>query len=120
MAGLRLTEPAERDIAGLLDWSERTLGPAARQRHEVLVAAALSDIAHDWRRAGSVKRDDLGAGWRIYHLQNSRQRAREAAGIVQSPRHILVYRLAAGDIVIVPRVLHDSMDFTRHLDATTE
>lgn len=104
----------------MLDWSGRTFGPAARQRYEALVAAALSDIAHDWRRAGSVKRDDLGAGWRIYHLRNSRQRARKAAGIVQSPRHVLVYRLATGDIVIVLRILHDSMDLPRHLDAPLE
>jgi plasmid stabilization system protein ParE len=40
MAGLRLTEPAERDIAGLLDWTAVTFGPAARRRYEALVAAS--------------------------------------------------------------------------------
>jgi antitoxin ParD1/3/4 len=73
MAGLRLTEPTERDIVGLLDWTAVTFGPAARRRYEALVAAALSDLAHDWQRVGSVKRDDLGAGCCIYHLRHSRQ-----------------------------------------------
>ena len=92
MAGLRLTEPAERDIAGLLDWTAVTFGPAARRRYEALVAASLSDLAHDWQRVGSVKRDDLGAGCCIYHLRHSRQRARTETGTVGAPRHIVVYR----------------------------
>ena|SRR5271166_745444 len=120
MAGFRLTEPAERDIADLLDWSGEVFGLAARQRYEALVAAALRDIARDWQRVGSVRRDDLGAGWRIYHLRHSRQRARARRGLVKSPRHILVYRLAANDVVTVLRVLHDSMDLARHLDASPQ
>jgi toxin ParE1/3/4 len=120
MAGLRLTEPAERDIADLLDWSEETFGLAARRRYEALVAAALSDLVQDWRRSGSVKRDDLCAGWRLYHIRHSRERARTPDGIVHSPRHVVAYRLEDGDTVIVLRVLHGSMDLDRHLDAARE
>ena len=120
MAGLRLTEPAEHDIAELLDWSRENFGMAARRRYEVLVAAALSDLAHDWQRLGSVKRDDLGAGWRLYHLRHSRERARTDDGIVQTPRHILVYRMANSDIVTILRVLHESMEPTRHLDVPSD
>lgn len=117
MAGLRLTGPAEHDITELLDWSEATFGLAARRRYEALVAATLSDLAEDWQRIGSVRRDDLGIGCRVYHLRHSRRRARTEAGLVQSPRHIAVYRLAASDTVVILRVLHESMDLTRHLDA---
>jgi plasmid stabilization system protein ParE len=31
-----------------------------------------------------------------------------------------VYRLVPGDIVVILRVLHDSMDLLRHLDAPPE
>ena len=120
MAGFRLTGPAERDIAELLDWSGDNFGPAARRRYEALVAAALGDIAQDWQRIGSVQREDLGAGRRVYHLRHSRHRDRATTGIVQAPRHIVVYRLTSSDIVTILRVLHDSMDLARHLDVRPE
>ncbi len=62
MASLRLTGPAASDIAELLEWSEETFGTPARRRYEALIAAALKDVAQDWQRAGSVRRDDLKTG----------------------------------------------------------
>jgi toxin ParE1/3/4 len=117
MAGLRLTGPAERDIAGLLDWSAVTFGPAVRRRYEALVAAALSDLAHDWQRTGSVILGDVGPGWRIYHMRHSSTASKNRDRDRRAPRHIVVYRFTPNDVVIVLRVLHDSMDVTRHLDA---
>jgi toxin ParE1/3/4 len=120
MASLRLTGPAASDIAELLQWSEEIFGTPARRRYEALIATALKDIAQDWQRAGSVRRDDLKTGCLTYHLRHSRSRAKVGGGVVQSPRHILVYRLAPGDIVVILRVLHDSMDLPRYLDAAPE
>jgi toxin ParE1/3/4 len=120
MPAIRLTGPAASDIAALLEWSEETFGTTARRRYEALIATALKDIAQDWQRAGSVRRDDLRTGCRAYHLRHSRNRARVRGGVVQSPRHILAYRLVPGDIVVVLRVLHGSMDLSRHLDAPPE
>jgi len=117
MAGFRLTGPAEHDIAESLDWSETTFGYAARRRYETLIATALSDIALNWRCRGSVARDDLGMGLRVFHLRHRRRRVAKGAGLVRSPRHLLVYRASISDTVIVLRVLHDSMDLARHLDA---
>jgi toxin ParE1/3/4 len=39
----------------------------------------------------------------------------KAVGRVKTPRHFLVYRLATPECIEVGRVLHDSMDLTRHL-----
>lgn len=117
MAGFRLTGPAEHDIAELLDWSETTFGYAASRRYEVLIATALRDITLNWRCTGSVTRDDLGMGWRVYHLRHSRRRVARGTGHVQAPRHVLVYRLSNSHTVIVLCVLDDSMDLGRHLDA---
>jgi toxin ParE1/3/4 len=120
MARLRLTARGERDIAELLGWSQQSFGPAARRRYEALIAAALRDIAQDWRRVGSVQRGELGAGRLVYHLRHSRERARIEDGVVQAPRHFVVYRQFSREIVVVLRVLHEAMDLRRRLDAPRE
>lgn len=35
--------------------------------------------------------------------------------MVQSPRHFIVYRVVSRELVVILRVLHDSMDLARHL-----
>jgi toxin ParE1/3/4 len=120
VARLQFAARARRDIATVLDFSHDNFGQPARRRYEALIAAAPRDIANDARRQGATERVILGRTVRLYHLRQSRERARTEDGIGQSPRHAVVYRLAAGDTVIVVRVLHDSMDPARHLDVRPE
>ena len=115
MARLRIALPAAHDIAALLDWSDERFGAAGRRRYERLVETALRDIASDPERHGSREQPELGPGRRVYHLRQSRERARTSDGIVRSPRHILVYRPVKPDLVVVLRVLHDAMDLVRQL-----
>lgn len=77
----------------------------------------MQDIAADAHRVGTMERVILGRPVRLYHLRHARNRARSDVGVVQSPRHLLVYRLALDGTVVILRVLHDSMDLVRHLDA---
>ncbi|HEX4180478.1 MAG TPA: type II toxin-antitoxin system RelE/ParE family toxin [Caulobacteraceae bacterium] len=116
MADYRLTEAAETDIIEILAWSEAQFGEAARQRYERLIVTALMDIAATPVRPGSIARPELGEGVRSWHLRGSRTRARGASGIVQRPRHFLIYR-QLGALVVVARVLHDVMELERHLRA---
>ena len=54
---------------------------------------SLRDIEADPERPGSQERRELFAeGVRVYHLRFSRDRAGITRGIVQNPRHFLVYR----------------------------
>lgn len=76
MLRLRLTHPARRDIADLLDWSAEHFGAAGRRRYEALLEAALRDIAADPGRPGSREEPQLGPDLRIYHIRLSRDRAR--------------------------------------------
>lgn len=115
MPRLRLTAPARRDIAALLDWSAEHFGAAGRRRYEALLEAALRDITADPLRAGSREEPKLAPGLRIYHLRQSRDRAKLREGAVRSPRHILIYRRTSEEIVTVLRVLHDAMDLVRHV-----
>jgi toxin ParE1/3/4 len=116
MRRIRLTLPARRDIADLLDWSAEHFGPSGRRRYEALVETALRDIAADPARTGSREETQLGPGLRIYHLRLSRDRAKAKFGVVRSPRHILLYRSQPKEnVVTVLRVLHDAMDLVRHI-----
>ncbi len=115
MARVRVTLPTRKDIATVLAWSMQHFGPAGRRRYESLVATALRDLAEDWQRPGSAARPELGGTYRTYHLRHSRARARTEDGIVRTPRHIVVYRWSAGDVLVVLRLLHDAMDVDRHV-----
>ena len=113
---LRVSARAEADIVDILSWSQAQFGEAARRRYETLIATALLDISVEIERPGSTPRPELGDGVRSWHLMLSRDRATDADGRVQRPRHFLLYRVD-GDRVVVGRVLHDAMELDRHLRA---
>jgi toxin ParE1/3/4 len=111
---VRVAAAARADIAGILGWTHQHFGETARLRYERLLSTALNDIASEPARAGSTERPELGRGVRSWHLRHSRERARSELGVVQRPRHFLVYRVEA-QRVVVGRVLHDAMELARHL-----
>ena len=115
MSNYRLSEAAESDIVNVLAWSEETFGEAARRRYERLLITALRDVAAEPGRPGSVAHPMLGDGVRSWHLRDSRERVRDADGIVHRPRHFLLYRPLRPGLIGVGRVLHDAMDISRHL-----
>jgi toxin ParE1/3/4 len=53
MLRLRLTLPARKDIAALLDWSADHFGAAGRRRYEALLDTALRDITEAGRSLAS-------------------------------------------------------------------
>jgi toxin ParE1/3/4 len=114
MADFRLTEAAQTDIVEILAWSEAQFGAAARIRYERLILTGLWDVAAGPLRAGSVARPELGAAVRSWRLRGSRKRARDADGVVQRPRRFLIYR-PMDKLIVVGRLLHDSMELERHM-----
>ena len=121
MARLRLTGPAKRDIASILDWSAEHFGDAGRRRYEALIETALRDVATEPLRRGSRELPPaFGQGYRMHHLRLSRDRARTAGSGVGVPRHLLVYRAVPPEMVVILRVLHNSMDLLRHLPSDLE
>lgn len=114
MSLYRLTDAAQADIVDMLAWSHEVFGDAARRRYEHLIVTALRDVASDPLRSGSVAHPELGDDVRSWHLRHSRERARREDGVVQRPRHFLLYRPLGPDLVGVGRVLHDAMDVARH------
>lgn len=59
---------------------------------------------------GAKTRDDIAAGVCTLHVARRRRRG----------RHLLVYEQGAAQEIRVLRILHDSMDLTRHLPSSDE
>jgi toxin ParE1/3/4 len=110
-----LAPAAQRDVVGILAWSEERFGASVRMRYERLIETAIRDIATDPEHLGSRARPEVGPGIRTYHLSSSRQRARGPGGIIRTPRHLLIYRLVGAAELEIVRVLHDAMDLGQHL-----
>jgi toxin ParE1/3/4 len=110
-----LSPAALRDIESILAWTHEQFGVSGRLRYEALLVQAILDVADDAERAGSQKRPEIAPAARTYHLYQSRNRVEAAAGRVRHPRHVLLYRVCDDGRIEVGRVLHDSMDLSRHL-----
>ncbi|NDL66075.1 type II toxin-antitoxin system RelE/ParE family toxin [Acerihabitans arboris] len=115
MMRYRLSAAAESDIVSILQWTHTQFGEVARRRYQCLLVTALRDIASDPARPGSVEREELGKGARSWHLVLSTERARSEDGIVHRPRHLLIYRVEAEDLIVIGRILHDAMELEQHM-----
>jgi toxin ParE1/3/4 len=109
-----LSPAARQDIENLLLWSLDKFGADAAQRYRKLLIQALRDIEADPMRPGSRTRPELHKDARIYFLSSSR--ASVEGKRVKAPRHFLLYRVRSNRLE-VGRILHDSRDLARHLQA---
>jgi len=118
MLRYRLSDAAQEDVVNILGWTHEQFDEAARQRYEGLIVAALRDVATQPGRPGSIARTELGVGVRSWHLRLSRAHAATGADVVRRPRHFLIYRVESA-LVVVGRLLHDSMELAQHMDPNT-
>lgn len=115
MRTVRVAPAAEGDIGSILSWTEETFGSRARARYAALVVQAISDLADDPDRPGVSDRPEIATGIRAYHLGHSKRRVQPAVGAVNSPRHFVLFREEEVPVIEIVRVLHDSMDISRHM-----
>jgi toxin ParE1/3/4 len=97
----KLSREAERDYANIIAWTVDTFGSRQAQRYRALFKEAHARLAQDPVANPARMREDLGAGYRILHLS-------------RPGRHYLIYRVEETRVVIV-RILHDSMELSRHV-----
>lgn len=116
-ADFRLSQSALSDLDRILDDSQRAFGDAARLRYEALISAALRHAAQSRDSVGFKSRPEVGEGVLSWHIANSVWRS--TGGRVGRPRHILLCRWE-GTRLAVARILHDTMEPTRHLDSETD
>ena len=103
MARLIRSAQAKRDLVEILQFTKRRWGEAQAREYAALIAEALASITMD-PHCGKP-RDELFPGLRAHAI---RQPGRPA-------RHIVFYRLGAPGTVELVRVLHDAMDFKKHV-----
>jgi toxin ParE1/3/4 len=104
---IRLTDAAQRDFEGIIDWTASTFGPRQAQRYARVINAAISSLASGPGVAGIQVREDLPAGLRLLAITRRGARA----------RHVLVFRTRGASLVEVVRILHVAMDTARHLES---
>lgn len=114
MSRYRLSKSAQQDIADALTWSYDHFGAEAEQRYAALIAAAIRHAAVTPDTIGFRWHPAYGDGVMTWHLALSVSRS--ATGPVKNPRHVLVCR-REDEVLAIGRVLHESMDPLRHLDA---
>jgi toxin ParE1/3/4 len=111
----RLSDAARADISAILDTSANEFGPQARQKYELLLAAALDALQDNPRRAGVKVRLEVGPDVRTFHLMHVRKKTPSDRSRVRRPRHLLVFRIVEPDFIVIGRVIHDSMELALHV-----
>jgi len=110
----RLTPFARADLDSVLEWSADYFGELGRERYETLISAAVADLSRFPDHPASKLHPRYGRGVRSWHLRLSRSHIPPEVGRVESPRHVLFYRVMSG-VVVIGRLLHERMDLKRHL-----
>ncbi|MGO1183768.1 MAG: type II toxin-antitoxin system RelE/ParE family toxin [Micrococcaceae bacterium] len=96
MSGLRLRPAAQGDLSSIWDFTEVRWGVLQAERYMSEIRVAMEHIAQD-ANAGRC-RDEARQGYRSYSVS----------------RHVIFY-IPRDEFVDVIRVLHQRMDFSRHL-----
>ena len=103
-----LAEGAERDFFSILRWTTEQFGKHQARIYETTLRSALKTLASGPNALGCRARPELGIDVASLHAARQGRRA----------RHIIIFRVHDRESLIeVLRILHDSMDLTRHLDS---
>lgn len=103
--GVRLAAQADADFYDILAYTTETFGQAQAETYEAALKAAIHALLQGPNVPGSVARDDLADGLRTLHVARAKRRG----------RHVIVYRQQGPGVIEVVRILHEAMDFGRHL-----
>jgi len=111
MLPYRISNTAKEDIENLLNYSYTTFGLEAALRYENLLKVSIGVLCNDPEQAG-VK-NSLKATSK-FHLSLCKHQAAIDEITVSNPRHIIFFTVKNDTLEII-RILHESMDFERHL-----
>ena len=96
MSGYVLSPSAQADLDEIWDYSAKRWGEDGAERYVRDLWRGIERVAADPRQGRAY--DEVRAGYSRYTVRS----------------HVLFYRLVPGGIDVV-RILHQSMDFKRHL-----
>jgi toxin ParE1/3/4 len=105
---IRLAAAAESDYQGIIRWTKAQFGEKQARDYSETLSKAIEALL-DWPNVSGVqRRDDILRGLFALHVARSGRKG----------RHFVMFRLASDKhrpVIEVLRILHDSMDFPRHL-----
>ncbi len=111
MLKLVISHQARADIDTIGSYTLKQHELDALNRYENLIRVALESLQHEPKRVG-VK-STLKELSKL-HLAFCKNEASVNGQIVQTPRHILFFRISVDDTLQIVRTLKDDMDIERH------
>lgn len=110
---VRLSATAEADFEHIVQWTSERFGDTQAIVYAETLSMALAALTEGPDIIGVKARDEILHGLFSFHVARQGRRG----------RHFIMFRLArrgSGDVIEVLRLLHDSMDLSRHFDASNE
>jgi len=101
-----LATAAQTDLDNIAAWTTGNFGPTQAETYIEAILDTIAELTAPTSPPRSVARDEIAKGVRTLHM---RKRGRRG-------RHFILYSETA-DEVRIQRVLHDSMELSRHLAA---
>ena len=106
---VRLGAEAEKDFARILAYTADTFGDKQASVYKAALIDAIAALAAGPDLLGSVSRADILPDLRSIHVARHGRRG----------RHFIMYRAKPEQVIEIVRILHDAMDFTRHIPPET-
>lgn len=94
---------AEADLVNVAVWTAENFGAKQADAYVDAILDTIDELSAG-EPARSKARDEIAPGIRTLHMAKPGRRG----------RHLLVY-LVADDVLTIVRILHDSMEVSRHL-----
>ncbi len=101
---VRLTASAEADLLDIAAWTAEHFGPRQAAFYMETLTQAVEALHEGPDILGARARDEIAPGIRTLHVARQGRRG----------RHFVLFRVAPGRVIEVLRLLHDSMDLSRH------
>lgn len=110
---VRLSAAAERDFQEILRWTADRFGRPQASTYARVLSAALEALVSGPTIIGVRRRDEIGPGLLTLHVARKGNKG----------RHFVLFRITPNTderTIDVLRLLHDSMDISRHLPAAED
>lgn len=107
---VRLADQAEQDLRGITVWTLENFGARQAELYVDTLSLAIEALHDGPDGVGCAVREEIGPGIRTLHVARHGRKG----------RHFVVFRVSPEQTIDVLRVLHDSMNLSRHLSATND
>lgn len=107
---VRLADQAEQDLVAITMWTVENFGARQAEAYAETLSLAIEALHDGPDVLGCVVRAEIGPGLRTLHVARQGRKG----------RHFVVFSVSPEQTIDVLRVLHDSMDFSRHLSVVDD